>query len=101
MNNLKFKISSLAIIAGLVFSFSTQAQERPTFDPKLTEVWDPVPTKITPGENNLPPSDAVILFEELGRALLPSPLFTSAVMAGSILLQVQDADAVEKDLGGE
>ena len=63
MNSLKFKISSLAIIAGMVFSISTQAQERPTFDPKLTEVWDPVPTKITPGENNMPPSDAIILFD--------------------------------------
>lgn len=33
--------------------------------------------------------DAVILFKEIGKALLPSPLFASAAMAGAILLQVQ------------
>ena len=57
------KISSLIIIIGLVFSISAWAQERPTLDPKLTEVWEPVPEKITPGENNAPPSDAIILFD--------------------------------------
>lgn len=63
MNSLKFKISSLVLIAGLIISITGQAQERPTLDPKLTEVWDPVPAKITPGENNAPPSDAIILFD--------------------------------------
>lgn len=63
MNSLKFKISSLVVIAGLAISITGQAQERPTLDPKLTEVWDPVPAKITPGENNAPPSDAIILFD--------------------------------------
>jgi alkylation response protein AidB-like acyl-CoA dehydrogenase len=43
--------------------------------------------------------DAVILFEEMGKALLPSPLFASAAMSGSMLLQVQDEDVVDKDLG--
>ncbi|MBK8946223.1 MAG: DUF1080 domain-containing protein [Ignavibacteriae bacterium] len=32
-------------------------------NPKLTEVWDPVPPIVKPGENNLPPSDAIILFD--------------------------------------
>ncbi|MFZ1289400.1 MAG: DUF1080 domain-containing protein [Melioribacteraceae bacterium] len=32
-------------------------------NPKLTEVWEPVPAIVTPGENNLPPSDAIILFD--------------------------------------
>ncbi|MBK7106982.1 MAG: DUF1080 domain-containing protein [Ignavibacteriae bacterium] len=32
-------------------------------NPKLTEVWKPVPAIVTPGENNLPPSDAIILFD--------------------------------------
>lgn len=63
MNSLKFKISSLVLIVGLIISITGQAQERPTLDPKLTEVWDPVPAKITPGENNAPPSDAIILFD--------------------------------------
>ncbi len=33
-------------------------------DPKLTEVWEPVPPVVTPGKNcNEPPSDAIILFD--------------------------------------
>lgn len=31
-------------------------------DPKLTEVWDPVPPIITPGDATSPPSDAIVLF---------------------------------------
>ncbi|MCB0629722.1 MAG: DUF1080 domain-containing protein [Saprospiraceae bacterium] len=33
-------------------------------DPKVTEVWEPVPAKVTPGVfPNSPPSDAIILFD--------------------------------------
>jgi hypothetical protein len=32
-------------------------------DPKLTEVWEPVPKIVTPGVDNAAPSDAVILFD--------------------------------------
>lgn len=32
-------------------------------DPKTTELWEPVPPKVTPGENGTPPSDAIILFD--------------------------------------
>jgi hypothetical protein len=28
-----------------------------------TEVWEPVPAKVTPGKNNRPPSDAIVLFD--------------------------------------
>lgn len=31
-------------------------------DPKLTEVWEPVPKLVTPGLGNAPPSDAIVLF---------------------------------------
>ena len=31
--------------------------------PKLTEVWEPVPPVVTPGENGAPPSDAIVLFD--------------------------------------
>jgi hypothetical protein len=31
-------------------------------DPKATEVWQPVPRTVTPGEGAAPPSDAIILF---------------------------------------
>lgn len=32
-------------------------------DPKLTEVWDPEPRVVTPGQGGAPPSDAVVLFD--------------------------------------
>lgn len=31
-------------------------------EPQDTEVWEPVPEKVTPGQDNQPPSDAIILF---------------------------------------
>src|SRR5678816_4232094 len=31
-------------------------------DPKLTEVWEPVPKLVTPGSGTAPPSDAIVLF---------------------------------------
>ncbi len=32
-------------------------------DPKLTEVWNPVPRVVTPGDHTAPPSDATVLFD--------------------------------------
>lgn len=32
-------------------------------DPKATEVWEPQPPVVTPGENSKPPSDAIVLFD--------------------------------------
>jgi len=32
-------------------------------DPKLTEVWEPVPKVVSPGQGTQPPSDAVVLFD--------------------------------------
>src|ERR1044072_2933276 len=37
-------------------------QQQPQGDPKLTEVWKPVPPSVTPGLGSAPPSDAVVLF---------------------------------------
>lgn len=31
--------------------------------PELTEQWEPEPAKVDPGENNAPPSDAIVLFD--------------------------------------
>lgn len=45
----------------LVIGTSAFAQIK---DPKATEVWDPVPKKVTPGTtNSAPPSDAIVLFD--------------------------------------
>src|SRR5262245_48843175 len=40
------------------------APQAPRGDPKLTEVWEPVPTVVTPGATDAaPPSDAIVLFD--------------------------------------
>ena len=51
-----FKYFILLIIPSLLL-----AQKR--IDPKLTEVWEPIPDMVVPGDNNAPPSDAIILFD--------------------------------------
>lgn len=50
----------LLTLALLFFGLSVMAQ---ITDPKATEVWEPVPRKVTPGKNGGPPSDAIILFD--------------------------------------
>ncbi|MEL7532525.1 MAG: DUF1080 domain-containing protein, partial [Bacteroidota bacterium] len=43
--------------------FSVQAQNE-KMKPEETEVWEPVPAVVTPGEqSHLPPSDAIVLFD--------------------------------------
>ena len=57
-------ISFLAV--GLSVSSLSLAQEQtpPKLPPQATEFYTPVPPKITPGaQNNLPPSDAIVLFD--------------------------------------
>lgn len=47
----------------LLFGLTAVAQAQQTSaDPKLTEVWEPVPRVITPGLGAAPPSDAIVLF---------------------------------------
>ncbi len=54
---------NLLLIALLTVAIAANAQKKDTFDPEISEVWDPVPAKVTPGDNNAPPSDAVVLFD--------------------------------------
>ena len=49
-----------AVILLLALPLFSQAPEG---DPKLTEVWEPVPAVVTPGVGTAPPSDAVVLFD--------------------------------------
>jgi hypothetical protein len=57
----------LLLLAGLgLVSTAIFAQEKtpPPMRPEATEFYTPVPPKITPGtQNNLPPSDAIVLFD--------------------------------------
>ena len=51
MNYLLLLIATLPILA----------QEK--IKPEMTELWDPIPKVINPGNNSTPPSDAIILFD--------------------------------------
>jgi hypothetical protein len=54
----------LLMIGGTVLLPPTHfaQQQQPQGDPKLTEVWKPVPPSVTPGVGTAPPSDAIVLF---------------------------------------
>lgn len=57
MTHLRTGAATLLVLA--VASSAAWAQD----DPKATEVWEPVPKVVTPGNpNSAPPSDAVVLF---------------------------------------
>jgi hypothetical protein len=49
------------LLPALMIGFVLQAQQQG--DPKLTEVWEPVPKVVTPGQGNAAPSDAIVLFD--------------------------------------
>ena len=49
------------MIAVLLVAATTSAQA--PGDPTLTEVWEPVPPKIAPGDAAGPPSDAIVVFD--------------------------------------
>jgi len=52
----------LLLIIALICNVSAFSQG----DPKLTEVWEPVPAIVTPGTFTSAPSDAIILFDGTG-----------------------------------
>ncbi len=56
---------SLTLIFILSASDLLHAQdwERQKQDPKATELWEPVPPKVTPGQGSTAPSDAIVLFD--------------------------------------
>lgn len=54
-----FIILSGALLSPLLYAAQSQ---QPQADPKLTEVWEPVPRVVTPGAVTAAPSDAIVLF---------------------------------------
>ena len=50
-----------AIVAFVITVACSDAAEEPR--PEDTEVWEPVPTVVTPGSGAAPPSDAIVLFD--------------------------------------
>ena len=65
----------IAISTALLLFTSCKAQK--ITDPKLTEVWEPEPTVVTPGNLNAPPSDAIILFDGKDLSQWQKPQFVS------------------------
>lgn len=47
----------------LLVAASAVAADSRLPDPELTEVWEPEPAIVTPGEGAAPPSDAIVLFD--------------------------------------
>jgi hypothetical protein len=58
-------MKSKLIITGILALSMHMAQAQTNAKPEDTEVWEPVPSKVTPGNLNFatPPSDAIILFD--------------------------------------
>jgi hypothetical protein len=61
---MRLMIVILVLVGGMMLMPPIQLaqQQQPQGDPKLTEVWKPVPPVITPGLGSAPPSDAIVLF---------------------------------------
>ncbi len=55
-------ITTAVTVLLLACVHSVQSQEV-QIDPKLTEVWQPVPRVVIPGTGTTPPSDAIVLFD--------------------------------------
>ena len=59
MKRLRYTLGVVAMMTG----FYINAQEVEPTKPEATELYKPVPPKVTPGENGAPPSDAIVLFD--------------------------------------
>jgi len=60
------KLALIFICLALVNTYSAKSQTKEG-DPTLTEIWEPQPAKVTPGERPQdPPSDAIVLFSGKG-----------------------------------
>ena len=59
----KMDLRKIAFLLIVLIPAMLKAQE---WVPVLTEKWEPVPEKVTPGKSNAPPSDAVVLFDGTG-----------------------------------
>ena len=61
---MRVRISLLIVFMMFLFiSAPIMAQEAELPAPELTEVWEPVPDVVTPGDCGAPPSDAIVLFD--------------------------------------
>ncbi len=62
--NIMTKIYQLKhFLVWIIIVFNATHSDAQTMKPEDTEVWHPEPKLVTPGKNNLPPSDAIVLFD--------------------------------------
>jgi hypothetical protein len=54
---------AVQVAATLVLFIPLEAAAQPQPDPKLTEIWEPVPRVVRPGVAAAAPSDAIVLFD--------------------------------------
>ena len=57
------KASILFILLFLTIMAFGQWEDREALDPTVTEIWEPEPAKVIPGDGKSAPSDAIILFD--------------------------------------
>src|SRR5260221_7430385 len=62
MTTLRNALNFIFLGALLSPIFIAAQSQQPQPDPKLTEVWEPLPRVVTPGIGTGPPSDAIVLF---------------------------------------
>jgi hypothetical protein len=55
--------TAISITAAVLSANGATVQSQQQVDPKLTEVWEPVPRVVTPGRGPAAPSDAFVLFD--------------------------------------
>jgi hypothetical protein len=55
-------VGLLPVALAMLQPFGAVRAQQAQGDPKLTEVWEPVPPVVTPGVGTAPPSDAIVLF---------------------------------------
>src|SRR4030042_335948 len=55
------ELNRVAFVMAVLFLSGSAISQK--WEPVLTEVWEPVPVKVTPGKGMAPPSDAIVLFD--------------------------------------
>ena len=56
------ELAAAAVLLAMASAAFAQQAQQPEGDPKATEVWEPEPPVVVPGDGDAPPSDAVVLF---------------------------------------
>ena len=57
------KKRNLLLVLSILMAAMSFGQEKEPTVPEATEIYEPVPPKVVPGKNGLPPSDAIVLFD--------------------------------------